>query len=141
MSVIPLLAVFAENKTGQLASVTHLLADANINIRWVTIAGAEKFGVIKLLVDDCPMAFHQLRHQGIPASILNALAVEVEDKPGGLFAVAQCLARNSVNVENASGMILNGRAVLLIEATELERAETLLRQQGLRLITLEELKV
>jgi hypothetical protein len=140
MSTVKLLALFAENKTGQLARVTGLLAEANVNIRWVTIAGTEKFGVIKILLDDPEIGFRQLKHNGVPVSIVEALAIEVADKPGGLFAVAQCLAQNKINVENASGLILKDRAVLLIEAADPVLAASLLQSQGLRLLSPQELK-
>lgn len=136
MNTIKLLAVFAENKTGQLARVTGLLSEANLNIRWVTIAGTDAFGVIKLLADDCEMAFRQLKHNGIPVSVVDAVAIEVEDKPGGLHKVARCLAANQLNIENASGMICNGRAVLFIEAADLPQASQVLQEQGLHLLGL-----
>ena len=139
MKTVKLLALFAENKSGQLARVTGLLAEANLNIRWVTIAATETFGVIKLLVDDVELAFRQLKHNGIPVSVVEALALEVADKPGGLFAVAQCLAQNKINIENASGLIFNNRAVLIIEANDPARAAGLLESQGLRLLGPEEL--
>lgn len=138
MNTIKLLAIFAENKTGELARVTGLLAEANLNIRWVTIASTEAFGVIKLLVDDSDMAFRQLKHNGVPVSIVDALAIEVEDKPGGLHKVARSLAANEVNIENASGMISNGRAVLFIETAQSEQAAEILQKQGFRLLSLRE---
>ena len=136
MEPVKLLAIFAENKTGQLARVTGLLAQAGLNIRWVTIAsGTGSFGVIKLLVDDCSIAFQQLKHNGLPVSILDVLAIEVADKPGGLNAVSQCLADNHINVENASGFVSNGRAVLLIELKELAHAHAILQKHGWRLLS------
>jgi hypothetical protein len=134
MDTIRLLALFSENKTGQLAKVTALLAQAHINIRWVTIATSNGFGVIKLLVDDCDLAYRQLKHNAVPVSLVEVLAVEVEDKPGGLNAVATCLAENNINVENASGFVSNNRAVLLIEANPLPEARRILEKHGLRLL-------
>ena len=134
MDTVKLLAVFCENKTGQLARVTALLAEANINIRWVTIASSEAFGVIKLLADDHEMAFHQLKHNGVPVSVVEVLAVEVEDRPGGLHAVAECLADNLVNIENASGFVSNNRAVLLIEVKDVPQARRVLLEKGLGLL-------
>src|SRR6476646_3251204 len=99
MDTVRLLAIFAENKTGQLAHVTGLISQANINIRWVTIASTESFGVIKLLADDTDMAYQQLKHQGVPVSIVEVLAIEVDDRPGGLHEVASCLAANKINLE------------------------------------------
>src|SRR5579862_9460062 len=107
METLRLLAIFAENKTGQLAHVTSLLAEANINIRWVAIASSETFGVVKLLVDDCELAYRQLKHHAVPVSLVEVLAIEVEDKPAGLHTVARCLAENSISIQNASGFVAN----------------------------------
>jgi hypothetical protein len=135
MDTIRLLAIFAENKSGQLARVTGLLAEANINIRWVAIAASEAFGVVKLLVDDCDVAYRQLKHNGVPVSLLEVLAIEVQDQPGGLHQVASCLAENNINVENASGFISNRRAVLLIETKQLAEARRVLEQKGHRFLS------
>jgi hypothetical protein len=135
MDTIRLLAIFAENKPGQLAHITGLLAQANINIRWVTIASTEAFGVIKLLVEDEELAYRQLKHSGVPVSLVEVLGVEVEDQPGTLFQVARWLAESGINVENASGVVFGKRAILLIEVSDRVRARQVLKDKGLRLLT------
>ncbi len=139
MSAVRLVAVFAENKPGQTAYVTQILADANINIRWVTIASTGDFGVMKFLVSDCDLAYQALKHQGLVASLLEVLAVEVQDKPGALQAVAACLARNHINLDNTSGFVANNRAVLIIESQELSGARVILEKHGVRVLTQEEM--
>lgn len=138
MNPVHLLAIFAENRTGQLARVTRLLAAAGINIRWVTIASSESFGVVKLLVDQTDLAYQRLKQDGLPVSQIEVLAIDVEDKPGGLLRVAECLTRQQLNIENASGFLLHGRAVLLIEVKDPPRARQVLLQQQLRLLSAEE---
>src|ERR1051325_1622518 len=135
MNTIRLLAIFAENKSGQVSHITELIAKANINIRWITIASTEAFGVVKLLVDDWDMAYRQLKHSGVPVSIVEVLGVEVDDRPGQLHRVTQCLADNGINLENASGVVFGKRAVLLIEVSDRSRASELLKAKGLRLLT------
>ena len=46
------LSIFAENKSGKLAQITGVLAKEKINIRATTIATADTFGIINLIVDD-----------------------------------------------------------------------------------------
>lgn len=139
MSAVKLLATFAENKIGQLARTTRVLADLGVNILWVTISATESFGVIKLLVDKTALAYEALRQHGITVSQVEVLAVEVEDRPGGLNLVAECLAGEGVNVENASGFVSQNRAVLLIEASDLPRCRRTLEEAKLRLVSAEEL--
>ncbi len=139
MSAVNLIAVFAENQLGQMARITRVLADAGVNIRWVTIATNETLGVIKFLVDKCDLAYQRLHEQGWTVSLVEVLAIEVEDKPGGLYAVADCLARNRINVENSSGFVAKNRAVLLIEVQDIAQARQILATQHLRLLSQEEM--
>jgi hypothetical protein len=139
MNAVRLVAIFAENKPGLLARVTRILADAGVNIRWVTIATSERFGVIKVLADQSERAFANLKDHGLAVSLLDVLAVEVEDQPGALHAVVDCLARRQINVENASGYVVQQRAVLLIEVKALAEAQQVLQEEGLRVLSPEEM--
>jgi hypothetical protein len=139
MKPVKLIAVFSENKPGQLARITKVLADENINIRWVTFATSETFGVIKLLVDKTDPAFRALRQQGWTVSRAAVLAVEVPDRPGGLHAVAECLTQHGINIENSSGFVSHNRAVLLLEVDELARARRILKSEKLDLLSQEEM--
>lgn len=138
MSVVKLVAIFSENKLGQLERVTQLLATAGINIQWAAIATTEAFGVIKLLVNQCDAAYLLLKKSGFTTSLLEVLAVEVEDKPGGLHRVAEAFTRHQVNVQNASGFVSNSRAVLLIEVNDMAQARAVAGKEGIRLLTQEE---
>jgi hypothetical protein len=133
------LAVFSENKPGQLARITELLAHANINIRWVTIATTGPFGVVRLLVDQCELAQAQLKHHGFTTSMLPVLAVETEDRPGSLHRILELLAKHGLNVTNASGFISNQRAIVLVETPALAQAQEVLTASHLRLLTGEEI--
>jgi hypothetical protein len=139
MSAVKLLAIFAENKPGQTARLTKLLADAGANLCWVTIENTGSFGVMKVLVDKCDAAYQYLKQKGVMVSLLEVLAVEVPHKPGGLNSVADCLARHKINLDNTSGFLSNNRAILIIEVSDLEQAKVVLQKQGLRLIKQEEL--
>jgi hypothetical protein len=139
MSAVNLIAVFAENQLGQMARITKVLADAGVNIRWVTIATNEKISVIKFLVNKTDLAYQSLHAKGYTVSYIEVLAIAVEDKPGGLHAVADCLAKNNVNVENSSGFVSNNRAVLLIEVADIAKVHSILAKQQLRLLSEEEI--
>jgi len=141
MSDVKLVAVFAENKPGQVAHFTKILANANINIRWVAVASTGPFGVMKFLVNDPDMAYQALKHEGFIAKLVDALAVEVPDKPGGLHAVADILARNNINLDNASGFIANNRAIMVLEVPDVAKARGLLAKKGIRALNREELPV
>jgi hypothetical protein len=139
MSAVNLVAVFVENKPGQTARITKLLADAGVNLRWFTIANSGSFGVMRFLVDQRDLAVRALKEKGVMVSLLEVLAVEVPDKPGSLQAVADLLGRNHLNLDNSSGFVAHNRAILIVEVQELAQARTVLEKEGLHLLTQEEM--
>jgi hypothetical protein len=139
MSAVNLVAVFVENKPGQTARITKLLAEAAVSIRWVTIANSGSFGVMKFLVDRHDLAVRALKANGLMVSDLEVLAVEVPDKPGSLQAVADVLGRNSINLDNCSGYVANNRAILVIEVHQIAEARAILEKQSLHLLSQEEM--
>ena len=141
MNDVKLVAAFAENKPGQVAHFTKILADASINIRWLAVASTGPFGVMKFLVSDPEMACQALKHEGFVVKLVDALAIEVPDKPGGLHAVADCLAKHNINLDNASGYIANNRAILVIEVSNHDLAHDVLKKQGFRVLSQKELPV
>ena len=46
------ISVFIENKKGALASATRYLADNGINIRALSIADTQDFGILRIICDD-----------------------------------------------------------------------------------------
>ena len=141
MSDVKLVAAFAENKPGQVAHFTKILANANINIRWLAVASTGPFGVMKFLVSDPETAYQALKHEGFVAKLVDALAIEVPDKPGGLHAVADCLAGHNINLDNASGFIANNRAIMVLEVPDVAKARDVLQKQGFRVLAQKELPV
>lgn len=139
MKPVQLLAVFAENKPDQLARISKELSDASVNIHWVGIADVQKFGVIRFLVDKCDLAYQWLKQHDFTVSLVEVLAVEVEDRPGGLYGVASVLAADRLSLSNISGFVFNHRAILLLELAELERARALLARHRFHLLSEEEM--
>ena len=139
MSTTKLIAVFAENQPGQTARVTRILADAGVNIRCVTIASNGTFGVMKFLVDKCEEGVRCLREKGLMVSLVEVLAVEVENKPGALQRVAETLGSSFINLDNCSGFVANDRAILVNEVHDVTAACEALVARGHRVLTGEEM--
>ncbi|HBG19604.1 MAG TPA: amino acid-binding protein, partial [Desulfobulbaceae bacterium] len=93
------IAVFLENKSGRLAEITSILADNDINIRALSVADTADFGILRLIVDKVERAKTVLRENGFTVGKTQVIAVEVEDKTGGLANVLQCIKKAGINVE------------------------------------------
>jgi hypothetical protein len=96
---------------------------------------------MKFLVSDPETAYQALKHEGFVAKLVDALAIEVPDKPGGLHAVADCLAGHNINLDNASGFIANNRAIMVLEVPDVAKARDVLQKQGFRVLAQKELPV
>lgn len=138
MNQVKLVAVFAENKPGQTARVTGILANAQVNIRCATVASTGAFGVMKLVVNEPDLACQALKHEGFAVTLMDVVAVEMPDKPGSLHAVAECLYEHGINLDNTSGFVDNGRAVLVLELHDVAKASEILEKRGFHVLTQKE---
>jgi hypothetical protein len=138
MSMVKLVAVFAEDRPGQAARITGVLARANINIRCVIVASSGTCGVMKLLVNKPDLACDALKQEGFAATLTDVVAVDLPDKPGALHSVANCLATHNINLCNTSGFASDNRAILVMEVQDPAQARKVLKQQGFHVLTQEE---
>jgi len=93
------ISVFLENKPGKLAEVTSAFSKSDINLRAMSLAEAEDFGIIRLITNDLYNTSTILKDAGFIFSVKDVLAIEIEDKPGSLTNVLTILGDNSVNLE------------------------------------------
>ena len=77
-----------ETIPGRMERVTEILAKAKVNIRAFTVSGTYEYGVMKFLVDKPDKGLEALSSQGIPANKREILAVLMDDRPGGLYRIA-----------------------------------------------------
>ena len=141
MRVANQINVFAQNRPGRLERLTEVLWEEGINIRAITIAGADDYGVIKLLVDDPGKAYGALQRGGFSAFMKEVIAVVMDDRPGGLHRVCRVLGEGGVNIEDAYGFVFQDRrtAILVVEVEKIPEAEEVLRAGGFELMSDEEL--
>ena len=97
--IIKQISIFLENVSGRLAEVTRILAKSGINLRAMTIADTADFGILRIVADKPDTALKALTDAGFTAKETEVLAVEVEDKPGGLAHVMEIFRKNKVNIE------------------------------------------
>lgn len=93
------ISVFLENRAGQLAEITKLLAQAHVNLRAISIAETADYGLARMIVDDAHKASTILLEHGDILSMTPVWAVEVPDRPSGLADLLAVLAESRVDVE------------------------------------------
>lgn len=99
------ISVFLENRKGRLSDICSMLGTAGVNIRALTIAETETFGVLRMVVDKPAAAMEVFRTHSVTANQTEVVAVEVPDTPGGLAKVLNILTDNDLNVEYMYGFV------------------------------------
>jgi hypothetical protein len=133
------ISVFLENKSGRLAEVTSILYENNINIRALSLADTNDFGVLRLIVSDSEKAQATLKTNGFTVSTLDVVFVEVTDQPGGLHKILAFLQQEAINVEYmyAFSQKTGDSAVIIFKFDDPDRAVKILEEKGVELFNTE----
>lgn len=133
------ISIFIENVPGRLLAVTQALADAGINLRALNLVDITDFGVLRLLVSDVAKARRIMMEKQMPARVDEVIAVEIEDIPGSLASVLRPLLDASISVTYMYAFIgfSSGKAVMIFQFSDNDKAIETLQKNGLRLLDAE----
>jgi hypothetical protein len=136
------ISVFLENRKGRLYDVCSLLGKNNINIRALTIAETETFGVLRIVVDKSDLAIQTLRKNSFVANLTDVVAIEVGDKPGGLAEILKVFADDDINVEYMYGFVekFSDNALLVFRFEDTDKATKILADKGVKVVTRREIE-
>ena len=84
------ISVFLENKPGQLANFIQMLADHHIDLQALSLAEAQEYGLVRIVVDKPEDTVALLKEQNWPCALTEVLSVLVPDKPGSLTKFSAC---------------------------------------------------
>ena len=136
------LTVFVQNKKGTVASVTDILSKNNINLRALSIAETQDFGILRMIVNDEAAAEKVLSENGYLIKTIDVVGVKIGDAPGKLTAALDVLDKNDINVEYLYAFMArtekHAYVVLRVENNEI--AEKALIDAGFKMITENDIK-
>ncbi|MGB0775770.1 MAG: ACT domain-containing protein [Akkermansiaceae bacterium] len=89
-----------ENRPGELASITAILAEHNVNIRDIDAMEDGDHGFVMLSVDDYDEALECLRAAGYRPVTEDAIVIRVADEAGALAKVASRFAQAQINLRS-----------------------------------------
>ncbi len=131
------LTVFVENKQGALVAITDTLARHNVNIRALSIADTEEFGILRLIVNDNETALKTLSDEGYLIKTTDVVGVKIGDAPGKLSSALAVLDKASINMEYLYAFMARTEkhAYVVLRVADNKNAETALEAAGFHLIT------
>ncbi|MBE6894979.1 MAG: ACT domain-containing protein [Ruminococcaceae bacterium] len=126
------ISVFLENRAGQLAELTNILAKENIDIRAISIAETTDYGLVRMIVDNSKKASDTLLAHGNVLSMTPVLAVEVPDRPAGLAELLKVFEEYNINIEYMYSLFTHreGLAYMVIKVAD-EEAVLKVAEKGL----------
>ena len=127
------ISVFLENRNGQLAEITGLLAENKINLRAISIAETADYGVLRIIADDSEKATTVLLDNGNIIKVNPVTVVAVPDKPAGLSELLNMLAKSDVSIEYMYSLFThqNDKAYMVFRVTDYDNFINLLSKHGL----------
>ena len=134
-------SVFAENRSGGILDVIKALGEGGVDIRALSVADTQGFGILRLIVDDVEKAKAILNGNGTIFSITEVVGVKVPDCPGGLARVMTLMADNTINVEYlyAFVSVSGSSAYVVLRVQDNDQAMAVLKEGGIELISREEI--
>lgn len=138
---IPQISVFLENKAGQLADITGILSENQVNMRAINIAETADYGVLRLIVDDAAKASSILLEQGFILTMTPVVGVAVPDTPGGLSNVLSVISSAGIDVEYMYSVFgqKDGQACMVFRVADAEGLTTIFERNGIGTIKGEDL--
>jgi len=137
------ISVFLENRSGRLAEITGILARNAVNIRALSLADTADFGILRLIVDRPDLATRVLKDAGFTVGHTDMVAMEIPDKPGGLWNILTTLEAAGMNVEYMYAFVQRAseNAVIIFRFDDPDRAAEVLREAGVRVLSGEDIYV
>jgi len=133
-------SVFLENKVGHLRMITEELKKGNFNMRAISLADSESFGILRMVVEDPDGACEALRAANHTVRETEVIAVEVPDKPGGLSDILKTFEDSGVNIEYMYAVLekKSDKAVMIFRVEEIDQVIAELQKQDVALLSSEQ---
>ena len=115
------ISVFLENRSGQLAHICRIIADAGINMKALNIAETSDYGVLRLITDKPAETVRVLTADGLVCSRTDVVALSVPNVPGGLAGVLDVIAGRGISIEYMYSMLGNDadqNAIMVFQTEE-----------------------
>ena len=131
------LTVFIQNKKGTVVSVTDILSKNNINLRALSIAETQDFGILRLIVNDEKAAEAVLTENGYLIKVIDVVGVKIGDEPGKLTAALNVLDKADINVEYLYAFMARTEkhAYVVLRVEDNAVAEKALTDAGFKMIS------
>lgn len=127
------IAVFLENRTGRLLSLSKALSDSGIDLVSLNIADTSDFGIVRMITSDNEKAAKALKEAGFVVKQTELVSIEVDDTPGGLTKVLEALGDSDIDIEYLYSYAKSNssKASILFKTSDIDKANKILKNKKL----------
>jgi len=136
------LSIFLMNQPGQLVEAVGKIAATGANLRAMSIAEANDFGILRLIVSDCDRVREALGDHYL-ISKTQVVAAKMDDRAGALFPILTALNEANINIEYMYAFTGSSpeQAYVVLRVNDTETAEQVLKGAGIATLDDENLKL
>ena len=136
------LSVFLMNQPGALVDAIKAISDENINIRALSIAEANDFGILRIIVSDSDAVCNLLGDRYL-FSKTQVVAAKMDDRSGALYPILVVLNEANINIEYMYAFTGSGpeEAYVVFRVNDVKTAEEVLNANGITTLSDESLKL
>ena len=126
------LSLFLMNQPGQLVDAVGILSEGGANIRAMSIAESNDFGILRAIVSDTDLAVSLLKEKYL-ISKTEVIAARMGDKSGSLYPILKVLNESNINIEYMYAFTGTGpeEAYVVLRVQDTETAEQVLNAAGI----------
>ena len=135
------ISVFLENRSGQLAHICRIIADAGINMKALNIAETSDYGVLRLITNKPSKTVEVLSGDGLVCSLTDVVAISVPNVPGGLSKVLDIIAGKGISIEYMYSMLGDDAEHNAIMVFQTEEKADVFSKAGLHVLTADDLGI
>lgn len=134
------LSVFIENRKGRLSEVLDVLKESDVNILSMSLADTAEYGLLRLIVNNPSVAKEALSKKGFSSLLSDVIIIKIPHVSGSLQNLLKVVEQGDVNVEYMYALSVDKeKAYVVLKASDLLKAEELLKEQGVNTLSPEEL--
>ena len=126
------LSLFLMNQPGQLVDAVGVLSEGGANIRAMSIAESNDFGILRAIVSDTNLAVSLLKEKYL-ISKTEVIAARMGDKSGSLYPILKVLNEANINIEYMYAFTGTGvdEAYVVLRVNDVQTAEAVLNASGI----------
>ena len=136
------ISLFLMNQPGQLVEAVGAISGVGSNIRAMSIAEANDFGILRAIVTDTDKVCKILKEKYL-VTCTPVVAACMDDRHGALVPILETLNESNINIEYMYAFTGTGpeEAYVVLRVQDPESAESVLNANGIRTLSDDGLKI